>query len=82
MFKDNTLSTQIHRVSKTIIKDSNDFWNNSMKNGNLSHKFPNKIVQFIWLSFIGSCKKGPISFKKYTDINISVEPIQSTDELN
>lgn len=47
MFKDNTLSTQIHRVSKTIIKDSNDFWNNSMRNGNLSHKFPNKIVQFI-----------------------------------
>lgn len=38
---------QIHRVSKITIKDSNDFWDNSMKNGNLSHKFPNKIVQFI-----------------------------------
>lgn len=27
-------------------------------------------------------KKGPISFQKNTDMNISVEPIQSTDELN
>lgn len=55
---------QIHRVSKTTIKDSNDFWDNSMKNENLSHEFPNKIVQFIWLFFIGSYKKGPISFQK------------------